>query len=530
MIKEMCKKNWQILLFNILIVLAFTIFYGRFGDVIVDSFREAYIPAEILKGQLLYKNIFTIYTPFAYLFNALLFFIFGINLKVLYFASLLATVGICNLTFIISNRFMHKNYSLAVVLFIIAGGVLSPNVFNFFFPYSYGVLYGLLFTLACIYFALNKKFFPAYLMYSFAICSKYEFILLLPLLIYASGKKGWLKNITAFILPLIITFTPLFIKGLQFKDLITACSLILTMSSTKTLYWFYSVTGLVFRWELIPIYIINFLKLTVPLVFFYYFRNIWLIIALAVYFYFIASPESLIFVFPLILILFAIKFHSLGSAKKFIILASLLASIKLFFAFTLQSYGVFFIPFALIPLFILIPKRFKKSLFVILLLCAFSIGIKNTTGLINKNVKIKTPSGIVYATKYNGNSINKFINYINTETLPTDRVLVYPENLAINFLTQRESDNKFYSLIPLYVETFGEDIITGRFELTRPEYIIISNYNTSNYYYSYFGQDYAGKIFEFVLKNYEFQKQIGEGLIFNVYRIKPHYRLSQPRA
>ena len=530
MIKEIYKKNWQLILFNILIIFAFILFYGRFGDIFVDSFREAYIPVQILNGELLYRNIFTIYAPFSYLFNALLFFIFGINLKVLYFASLIASLGICNLAFFISNRFINKNYSLAVVLFIIGGGVLSPNVFNFIFPYSYGVLYGLLFTLGCIYFALNKNFFMAYLMYSFAICSKYEFVLLLPLLIYASGKKNLLKNIAALLLPVFITFTPLFIKGLRIEDLIISCSLLLTMSSTKTLYWFYSIMGLVFRWELIPVYIINFLKVSIPLIFFYYFRNIWLLGILAVYFYFIASPEIFVFVFPLILILFAIKYNKLSFDKKFIIIASLLASIKLFFAFTLQSYGVFFIPFALIPLFILIPVRFRKSLFVVILLCAVSIGIKNCAGLINKRIKIETEQGVIFASKYNGNSINELIDYIKKSTLPEDKVLIYPENLAVNFLTNRESDNKFYSLIPLYTETFGEDVIIKRFEITRPEYIIINNYNTSNYYYSYFGQDYAGKIFDFVQKNYDFQKQIGKGLIFNVYRIKPHHRLSRQHA
>ena len=153
----------------------FIIFYGQFGDVNVDSFREAYIPEEILSGKILYKNIFTIYAPLAYLINALLFLIFGIHLKTLYFAGLVVTMSIFYLTYKLARRYLDPNLTLSICLFIISALVLSPNVFNAFFPYSYGLLYGIFFILLSFNFALNKNFTLAYLFYSLAICSKYEF-------------------------------------------------------------------------------------------------------------------------------------------------------------------------------------------------------------------------------------------------------------------------------------------------------------------------------------------------------------------
>ena len=509
------KNNWQLILFNIIILLTFIIGYGHFGDIMVDSFREAYIPSEVIKGQVLYKNIFTIYAPFSYLFNALLFKIFGVHLSVLYFAGLFATFGILNFVFAIANRFMNKTYSLSIVLFIISVSVLSPNVFNFYFPYSYGILYGILFILASIYFALKDKFQLAYLMYSFAICSKYEFVLLLPLLLYVTRTKDLWKNILALILPFIITYAPLFIMGVRLEDIITSLQIILSMSSTKTLYWFYSVMGLTFRWELVPIYVMNFLKVFIPLLFMYYLRSWWLILLTTIYFYFIVTPELFIYAFPLILILLTRRFSTISNEKLFFILASLLISMKIFFAETFMSYGVFFIPFALISLFILIPPRFKKPLFIILLICALNFGIKNTVSLTHKNIKIKTEQGIIYTYE---NSVKETVEYIKNNTKNTDRIIVYPECLAVNFMTGRKSDNKFYSLIPLYVETFGENIIIKRLELVKPEYIIISNYNTSNYYYSFFGQDYAGEIYNYILKNYTLQKEFGKKVMFLVYR------------
>ena len=509
------KYNWQLILFNAIILLTFIIGYGHFGDIMVDSFREAYIPSEVIKGQVLYKNIFTIYAPFSYLFNALLFKIFGVHLSVLYGAGLCATYGILNIVFAIANKFMNKTYSLSIVLFIISVSVLSPNVFNFYFPYSYGILYGILFILASIYFALKDKFQLSYLMYSFAICCKYEFVFLLPLLFYVTRTKNLWKNILALILPFVITYTPLFLMGVRLNDIITSFQIILSMSSTKTIYWFYSVMGLTFRWELIPIYIINFLKIFIPLLFMYYFRSWWLILLTTIYFYFVVTPELFIYTFPLILILLVRKFSIINHEKLFFVLASLLVSMKIFFAETFMSYGIFFIPFALISIFLLIPPRFKKPLFIIILTCALNFGIKNSISLASKSIKIKTEQGMVYTSE---KSVLETINYIQNNTSGTDKIVVYPECLAINFMTGRKSDNKFYSLIPLYVETFGEELITKRIDFIKPEYIVISNYNTSNYYYSYFGQDYAGEIYSYILKNYSLEKEFGKKLMFMIYK------------
>ena len=516
---DFLKNNWQILFINTLLLLIFIIGYGHFGDVIFDSFREAYIPSQMIKGQVLYKNIFNIYAPFAYLFNALLFKIFGVKLSVLYIAGLISTLGICNFIFLIGQKLLNKNYSLAVVLSFICVSVLSPNVFNCFFPYSYCMIYGLLFILASVYFGITQKFTISFLMYSFAICSKYEFILLLPLLIYISAKKDWWKNLIAFFIPIVISYLPLFLQGVTLENLLTTAQIILTMSATKTLYWFYSVTGLVFRLELIPIYLINMLKFASVVGVLYFLKNNkWFIPIIFIYSFFISSPEIFIFSFPLILILFVFQRQNLHKNELLFVMASLLISMKIFFALTIKSYGIYFLPFAILSLIFLAPNKIKKSFMITILLFCISIGIKNIQELSNKNINLSSGSNIIYTTAYSGNSIKELVKYIDINTKPEDRVLVYPENLSVNILSNRKSDNKFYSLIPLYIETFGEDLIVNRFEITKPEYIVISNYDTSIYYYSYFGVDYAAKITDYISKNYHKLTQIGDGLIFTIYK------------
>ena len=516
--KTFLKNNWQVLGFNIILLLIFILGYGRFGNVIVDSFREAYIPAQMLQGQVLYKNIFNIYAPLSYIINAVLFSIFGTKLWVLYAAGLAATIGIVNLTFKIAEKFLDKSISLSIVLFLISASVLSPNVFNFIFPYSYGMLYGLLFILASIYFVLDKKYPFAYFFYSLAVCSKYEFILLLPLLIYLSGKKDWGKNLIAFILPFIITIFPLFIQKVGVDNILASFQIILHMGTSKTLLWFYSVMGLVFRWEIIPIYLFNFAKIFIPIYFLYRFKTYWLIVPILIYLYFMVNQEILIYAFPLIVILLGHRFLKLNAGERIFIIAGLLISMKVFFALTLMSYGVFFIPFALISIFILIPSNYKKSVCIITFCCAFILGVKNIHSLAQKDVKIATVQGTVFSEKIYAESINQLINYIETSTNPQDRIIIYPECFLVNYMTGRKSDNKFYSLIPLYVETFGEDVIMQRIDITKPEYIIINNYDTSNYYYSAFGKDYAGRITLYIMNNYEFLKSIGDDFSFTVYK------------
>lgn len=519
------KRYWRPAVINFLILFVFILGYGRFGDVIVDSFREAYIPAQVIEGKILYKNIFTIYAPFSYLFNALLFKIFGVSLNVLYAAGLLTAMGIMNIVYLISNKFIDKNYTFAVLLFTIAGCILSPNVFNFFFPYSYGMTYGLLFVCLGIYFGLEKKYPPAYLMYSFAVCSKYEFVFLLPLLIYVSlpqWKKDWLKNLICFIIPFIFVYMPLFIQGVGLENLVTSFKIVTAMSAAKTLHWFYSVTGLIFRWDLIPVYLFNIIKIAVPFLILNRFKSYWLFPLILVYLYYTVTPAILIFAFPLILGMFIARYRKLNYNEKFFIVASILISVKMFFALTLKAYGVYFVPFALISVYILTPQKYKENLFILTLMCSLILSMQNCSGLLKKRVNIKTERGSFYTTEFYGKSVKKLIEFADTVD-KDDKILVYPECLAVNFMSDRDSDNKFYSLIPLYVETFGENLIMDRLYITKPEYIAVSNYDTSLYYYSKFGEDYAGRIMDYIKENYELVQTIGDEFKFDVFRIKHHH-------
>ena len=140
-------------------------------------------------------------------------------------------------------------------------------------------------------------------------------------------------------------------------------------------------------------------------------------------------------------------------------------------------------------------------LLVFLLIWSLIIGYVNVKDLNSKEVKLS--------------NINE---YLLQNTSEKDKIIIYPEGLYLNVINNRESDNKMYSLIPLYVETFGEDLIINRLEITKPEFIIINNYDTSLYYYKEFGKDYAKNIYKWIEDNYKLDSTIEDKWVFKIYR------------
>ena len=487
-LKNFIKINWQILIIEFILISIFIIFKGQFGDFMVDTFREIYIPQQMAQGKIIYRNLFVIYAPLSYLINAFILkslsFTNFININILSFMGLLTTISIIYFTYNIASKFLGKIYPISICFFILSALALSPNVFNAFLPYSFGILYGILFILLAMFFYLKNKIHLVYLFSSLALLCKYEFILFFPLLLIFTYKQNLKKNLTYFFLPIFIILILLFLLGVKLSDLISLGEITFLISKTFTLKWFYSISGLTFNIKIIPIYLINFIKFVIPVYWYKY-------------------QEILIWALPFITLTTIIRFKNINTKEKFLILSTLLISLKVFFATTLQSYGVYFLPFILISLFIVIPKKFRIYLSILLLTWGLIITYFNSQILIKKNMTSPT-----------------VVDYIKENTNLADTVVIYPECLALNVLSNRSSDNKFYSLIPLYVEVFKENLIIKRLNLIKPKLIIINNYDTSIYYYKNFGKDYAQKIQNWVEEQYTLEKTIEENKwTYKIYRL-----------
>ena len=77
----------------IISVMLFWFTWARWGDIESDCGRELYVPMEILRGRLLYRDIWYPYGPLPPYLQALVFGIFGLHLDTAYGLGLSVTVG-----------------------------------------------------------------------------------------------------------------------------------------------------------------------------------------------------------------------------------------------------------------------------------------------------------------------------------------------------------------------------------------------------------------------------------------------------
>ncbi|HRY30764.1 MAG TPA: hypothetical protein P5079_12100, partial [Elusimicrobiota bacterium] len=150
-LSERTKETAPYLLLFALNLLLFLLFYGKFGDILIDSSREATVPWRILHGQVPYRDFQYEYGPFsAYLF-ALLYKLFGVHLAVLQGTGLAVSVLVSGLIHRLCRIFIERTPSLLAsvfFVFVFAFQHYFPNNnFNFIFPYSYSATFGIFFLL-----------------------------------------------------------------------------------------------------------------------------------------------------------------------------------------------------------------------------------------------------------------------------------------------------------------------------------------------------------------------------------------------
>lgn len=534
-----------------LLLIAITVTYAHHGNVLIDCGREVYYPTQILVGKILYKDLFNIYGPFAYMLNALFFKLFGINLNVLYIAGAFCSFLIVSLTYLIAEKFLSKNLSFAIAVLTISVGVLNVNLFNFIFPYSYGILYGIVAFLLSFLMLLKYQEKPERNLYFYLCCffaglciiSKYEFLPYLAVIVYAMLKikrlnfKQYYFSIFSLLFAPVFCFGVLFLQGLQFSDLVNAVSILRKLSSTQTLKYFYTSQGVYFTKYTISFLFLTFLKTLIPLaIFMYGVKNIKkksaiVCIPISLTLTILTSNQvTFAFLPALIIILSIINYKKLikNTPLLFLAMSSIALSLKVIWGLATLNYGVFFLNFLLITIFAIIIKIFEEknininqnALSIYMLVLAIVLSWANLISLSHKQNLIKTNKGSIYTYKYASFATEDLIEYINKNTKKTDTIVIFPEGQLINVLTSRKTDDYYNSLIPLYLETFGEKNIIEHFKQTKPEYVIFNNWNTRDYYFNYICTDYAQAFCDYVARNYSRQKTIDKGLRYLIYKRK----------
>lgn len=541
------SDNKYLMILWIISLIGITLTYAHHGNLIIDNGREAYYPTQILLGKVLYKDIFNVYGPMSYMINALLYKIFGANLNVLYFAGIFCALGIIFLIYNIAKNYLSEFLSFSIGILTISVGLTYAGLFNFIFPYSYAILYGILAFLASFFFLVKYEQNPDKTNYLYLSCflggicitNKYEFIPYLTVILYSMIKikplqmKEYLYCVLSVLVAPTLCFGLLFLQGLRISDLILTAKYINNMTHGQALKNFYSNSGVYFCRKTLGLLITKFFQSSIFLLIFIFSISklkknfsIPIIITTAIFMFKFVDPAVFVFIPVLIFILALIYFKALlQNTKLFILtLAGITISLKVFWGVATLNYGMFFVSFLLITLISLILNNLKNkeinqnAIGIFIIIVALILGYNNIQGLRQKNYCLKTNKGNIFVDESFYQPTFNLIQYINKKTKPTDKILILPEGAMINFLTERKTDNIYISLIPPYIDAFGEKNIIEHFKKDSPDYIIFNNWNSQDYGFSYICKDYATTFCGYVQQNYHLESIIANKLFYLVYK------------
>ena len=546
--KDFFIENKFLVILWLLCLVGLFMFLGHYSGILIDFGREIYYPQEILSGKVLYKDLFNIYGPLAYQINALWYMVFGAKLSTLYGIGACCSILVVSGIYLVAQKFLSKFLSFAIGFFTIAVGVATTSLFNFNFPYSWAVLYGLVAFLFSLYFLLkfsDDKNVQNLCISSFlggvAVTCKYDFLLYaFIILAIIVRSKNW-KALLAFAIMPILSFGILFEQGLRVESLINSLATTSLMAKSKTLIYFYQNSGIYFHPKVPITDFTLFLKFAIPfgaiLSSCYLFGKKRLpaillgIVGWVLFFIMFDGKYSFGFLPILIFILYGIQIFKTVTKKidvdfNLILLgvSTIAVCAKVFWVLLLGSYGNYYVSIALVALFALIfkylPLKLEKITGIYVLVASLVILLTNLNSLSLANHKVSTPFGLIYTEGSLAESSNQLIEYINQNTKQDDKIVIFPEGMTINFLTARKSDDYYNSLLPLYTETFGEEKIIKHYKEKLPEFVIFNNLDMKDYYFRYICQDYALEFCGFVQNNYELQTVIGDEFRYLIFKRK----------
>ena len=198
----------------------------------------------------------------------------------------------------------------------------------------------------------------------------------------------------------------------------------------------------------------------------------------------------------------------------FLLLSALCVSFKGLFDIVITCYGTFTLAALIMPfiifLIVYVPCRMPEALkqswcssvfYFCIMAMAASLFYNLYRVVITNNYTLNTPQGLITIRDVYP-SQNELIKYIREKTPEDAKILTIPEGAMINFLSQRDSDNNYYYLIPVNVEIFGQESIVENLKKNPPDYILMNDL----IYGVYASQNFCGyapKVCEFVAKEYK---------------------------
>ncbi len=131
----------------------------KWGNPVVDTFRDQWVAYNLTVGKTLYKDIFYHYGFLAPYSISFLYKIFGVNIIYSVFLGIFITGFSCYFLYKLSRLFLNRAFSTVLLLnflLVFAFGCYCSNcIFNFILPYSFSSTFLIMFILSSLYFYIK---------------------------------------------------------------------------------------------------------------------------------------------------------------------------------------------------------------------------------------------------------------------------------------------------------------------------------------------------------------------------------------
>ena len=503
------------------LVVLFTFLFGfSCNSIFSDRGREFIFPLWITQGLAPYKDFVTIYFPFSYYLNALVYKILGVSINSLVISQSFVCMLFISFYYLIAREFLNRKTTIILSVFVLVSCVFNiSDLFGYIIPYCYGRVYGILGSIICLYGIIklhntdNIKFaYIASFAAGFAASNKIEYasfslFLIIGLLFYKKLKiKQYLNIILFFSIVPFITISLLFFSGVSINDIINAIKFSIKFSSTPSMKYFYAIIGLI---PSIEVFKVDFLacfkallekSIIIFFAFLYLFSNkkylfpVFLI--LSIFSVFILFERNIVSFYDsyishhwdytafVVLVLFLFFYKNIFKDKRVLILliATIFIGLREIFKTYIWGQGSYSLPLIILFIVIVFENYISKyiskekilkviNFFLVALTCVYLIQQYNVK--INTFVPLNTNKGIVYMSDDIRDVMDETINYIRIAVPQNAKIITLPEGIIFNYFLDRKIDNKCFMMDRLYYDAYGKEKALEIIKNANSDYILL---------------------------------------------------------
>lgn len=520
----------------------------KWNDLIIDTGSALLLPAELLKGKLLYKDVASLYGFLPQYLIAAIYYLFGISINTLAYIGITLTLITAFTIYRIARFFLEQELStLLVVNFLIVfafGNYINCCIFNYIIPYTFAATFFMTFIALALYFFLKYIFFGSNNNLAYwSIFLTAAFLLSGVILAKKMHNPERIKALGYIFSPLLLALLcyGLFFLATHtfqyFKEGVIGAIKALgdTPASRKwagteniTLSLLQISRSFFIHIGIIIVLVISCLtgNIITPII-----TAFVLFIALKQFGFYGIQYNCVTLILPCGLAACLLQTlnrctstkRDLGILTLFSV--SLLTIFRIFLATSPYFLGFSLLALPLICYYIFFGdllsgtlKNYLKisnglvpaaiAFFFMLMIIPFWEYSSNAYR--HYNVPISTAKGNLYChNDIQTNIFWKTVDYLKKNTPKDSTVAVLPEGVGINFFSERDSPVKYHHFHPAYIKIFGEDKMLAEMKRAKIDYVVITTRNTSDFGPTSFGIDYAKKIEKWIDDNYIPIKQFG---------------------